>query len=74
LLETIILLAVLRHILEIRGHDRLMAEEMKDLKKLHRELHEALRLLKEDIKELNTNQRETHKAVKKMTEAAERQE
>jgi len=67
-LELAILLIILMHIREIKKHDKLVAEEVKDIKRLHHELHETLRLLKEDIRELSENQGEMHKTVKRFQE------
>ncbi len=66
LLEFFILLVILDHIRRMRIEDKLLKENISQLKTLHIELHESMELLKEDIKDLQYNNQELDKFLKKV--------
>jgi len=64
LIELLVLLGILVHMRRMREHDVIEREELREIKRLHGELGEAVGLLKEDIKDLSENQREMHEVMK----------
>jgi hypothetical protein len=63
-IELLVLVGILIHMKRMREHAVVEKEELKEIRKLHVELGEAVRLLKEDIRDLTENQREMQDIMK----------
>lgn len=63
IIELGVLIVILVHMKELKGYSELEKQEIREIKRLHKEIAETVGLLEEDIRQLNENNQKTQDAI-----------